>query len=97
MRESDSGYMCFGVGSEVSASILVQAIHQFLLGLGIESESSIPESGRRERLLDAGFDASAVLWIQNRFSKRECGNDHDVVRVLEIGLRKTQKSGVHHL
>ena len=90
-------YMCFGVGSEVSASILVQAIHQFLLGLGIESECSIPESGRRERLLDAGFDASAVLWIQNRFSKRECGNDHDVVRVLEIGLRKTQKSGVHHL
>ena len=90
-------YMCFGVGSEVSASILVQAIHQFLLGLGIESECSIPESGRRERLLDTGLYPRAVLWIQNGFCQRECGNDHDVVRVLVIGLRKTQKSGVHHL
>ena len=91
------GYMCLGVGSEVSASILVQAIHQFLLGLGIESECSMSESGKEGGLLDAGLYPRAVLWIQNGFRQRECGNDHDVVRVLEIGLRKTQKSGVHHL
>ena len=90
-------HMCFGVGSEVSASILVQAIHQFLLGLGIESECSIPESGRNERLLHTGLQSRAVLWIQNGFCQRECRNNHDVVRVLKIGLRKTQKSGVHHL
>ena len=90
-------YMCFGVGSEELAPILVQTVHEFFSGLRIESECSIPESGRKERLLDAGLDASAVLWIQNGFRQRECGNDHDVVRVLEIGLRKTQKSGVHHL
>ena len=97
MRESDNGYMCFGVGSEVSASILVQAIYQFLLGLGIESECSIPESGKEGGLLHTRPQSRAVLWIQNGFRQRECGNDHDVVRVLEIGLRKTQKSGVHHL
>ena len=89
--------MCFGVGSEVSASILVQAIHQFLLGLGIESECSIPESGKTEGLLHTGLQSCAILRIQNGFRQRECGNDHDVVWVLEIGLRKTQKSGVYHL
>lgn len=90
-------YMCLGVGSEELASILVQTIHKFFSGLGIESECSIPESGRKERLLHTGLQSRAVLWIQNGFCQRECGNDHDVVWVLEIGLRKTQKSGVHHL
>ena len=90
-------YMCLGVGSEELASILVQTIHEFFSGLGIESECSIPESGRTEGLLDAGLQSCAVLRIQNGFCQRECGNDHDVVRVLEVGLRKTQKSGVHHL
>ena len=89
--------MCLGVGSEELASILVQTIHQFFSGLRIESECSIPESGRTEGLLDAGLQSCAVLRIQNGFCQRECGNDHDVVRVLEVGLRKTQKSGVHHL
>ena len=91
------GYMCFGVGSEELAPILVQTIHQFFSGLGIESECSMSESRRRERLLHTGLQSRAVLWIQNGFRQRECWNDHDVVRVLEIGLRKTQKSGVHHL
>ena len=89
--------MCFGVGSEELAPILVQTIHQFFSGLGIESECSMSESRRRERLLHTGLQSRAVLWIQNGFRQRECWNDHDVVRVLEIGLRKTQKSGVHHL
>ena len=92
-----NGYMCFGVGSEELASILVQAIHEFFSGLGIESECSIPESGKEGGLLHTRPQSRAVLWIQNGFCQRECGNDHDVVRVLEIGLRKTQKSGVHHL
>ena len=92
-----NGYMCLGVGSEELASILVQTIHEFFSGLGIESECSIPESGREERLLHTGPQSRAVLWIQNGFRQRECGNDHNVVRVLEIGLRKTQKSGVYHL
>ena len=89
--------MCLGVGSEELASILVQTIHEFFSGLGIESESSIPESGKEGGLLHTGLQSCAVLWIQNGFRQRECGNDHDVVRVLEIGLRKTQKSGVYHL
>ena len=41
------GYMCLGVGSEELASILVQTIHQFFSGLRIESECSIPESGKK--------------------------------------------------
>ena len=90
-------YMCFGVGSEELASILVQTIHEFFSGLGIESECSIPESGKEGGLLYTRPQSRAVLWIQNGFRQRECGNDHDVVRVLEIGLRKTQKSGVYHL
>ena len=97
MQKMKNGYMCLGVGSEELAPVLVQAIHKFFYGLGIESECSMSESGRRERLLDAGLYPRAVLWIQNGFRQRECGNDHNVVRVLEIGLRKTQKSGVHHL
>ena len=90
-------YMCLGVGSEELAPILVQTIHEFFSGLGIESECSIPESGRTEGLLHTRPQSRAVLWIQNGFRQRECGNDHNVVRVLEIGLRKTQKSGVYHL
>ena len=89
--------MCFGVGSEELASILVQTIHEFFSGLGIESECSIPESGKTEGLLHTGLQSCAILRIQNGFRQRECGNDHDVVWVLEIGLRKTQKSGVYHL
>ena len=91
------GYMCLGVGSEELAPVLVQTIHKFFSGLGIESECSIPESGKNERLLHTGLQSRAVLWIQNGFCQRECRNNHDVVRVLKIGLRKTQKSGVHHL
>lgn len=90
-------YMCFGVGSEELAPILVQTVHKFFSGLGIESECSIPESGKEGGLLHTRPQSRAVLWIQNGFRQRECGNDHDVVRVLEVGLRKTQKSGVHHL
>ncbi len=40
-------YMCLGVGSEELAPILVQAIHKFFSGLGIESECSIPESEKK--------------------------------------------------
>ena len=86
--------MCLGVGSEELAPILVQTIHEFFSGLGIESECSIPESGRRERLLDAGLYPRAVLWIQNGFRQRECGNDHDVVRVGVVTLGKTEQNGV---
>ena len=89
--------MCLGVGSEELAPILVQTIYEFFSGLGIESECSIPESGKEGGLLHTRPQSRAVLWIQNGFRQRECGNDHNVVRVLEIGLRKTQKSVVHHL
>ena len=40
-------YMCFGVGSEELAPILVQTVHEFFSGLRIESECSIPESGKK--------------------------------------------------